>query len=67
MTMVQPIHRLGCSGGTRCGKPGRASVSGALVTCPECVALDRKPKREEQIAALERAVAEMHAARAVAQ
>ena len=60
---MRTVHKFALGGGTVCGKPGVASCSGTVVTCPECERLTRKPSRAEMLAALERAVAEMKAKR----
>lgn len=58
---MRTVHRASASGTTRCGKPGVVSVSGVFVSCPECIALDRQPSREEALAELHRVALEFRA------
>ena len=58
------VHRLGMRGGAMCGagpdKFGHLNLSltgtPAAVTCPECTQLSRRPTRQEQLAALHKAI-----------
>lgn len=56
------IHRYGMSGGTQCGAGRDAfghlkiSTTGARVTCPACLKLDKRPTREEALESLKRAI-----------
>ena len=73
MITINHIHRAGLSGGAACGfqptvssvrwskyplrRPLRLSASGVVVTCPECLDMDRQPSREEILANIATAAA----------
>lgn len=41
------IHRMNSNGRPRCGKPsGKVSTTGVIVTCPQCLEMQKPLNRE---------------------
>lgn len=54
---MRPIHAYSIAGGPECGATGQVklSMTGALITCPECLRIRRRPTREEALRSIEEA------------